>query len=282
MLRIGDINNLDVSRLHPSGAFLDGGELGEVLLPQRFVPGLCKPGDRLEVFVYTDSDQQLLATTQYPLARVGQVAWLKVVDVNNTGAFLDWGLPKNLLVPYGEQVKRMVAGRSYLVMIFLDEKNRVTASSRLNQFVHDENNGLFLPGQEVSIVIADKTDLGFKAVVNNTHWGVLYENELFQNVQEGQQINAHIKNIRGDDKLDLSLQKPGYSKDRVSDLTSRIVEQLKREGGFLELHDKSSPELIYDTFGVSKKNFKQAIGQLYKEKIIIIGDDGLHLISDAS
>jgi len=278
MVNVGEINKLSVKRMHTLGAFLDGGESGEVLLPNRSLPLGCKPGDELEVFVYVALDEQLLASVKLPSAQVGDVAWLKAVAVNKIGAFLDWGLPKDLLVPYSEQPYRMEVGYRYLVVVFLDDQNRIAASARVDEFMEDENEGKFTVGQEVSLIIGDKTDLGVKAAVDNTHWGVLYKNELFTNIKKGQKYTGYIKKIREDDRIDLSLQKPGYSKARMEGLAGKVFDEIQSQGGFLALNDKSPPEKIYDTFGVSKKMFKQAIGKLYKKRLITIDADGVHLV----
>ncbi len=278
MVNVGEKNKLCVKRMHTLGAFLDGGESGEVLLPKKSLPSGCKPGDELEVFVYVALDEQLLASIKMPTAQVGDVAWLKAVAVNKIGAFLDWGLPKDLLAPYSEQPYKMEVGHHYLVVVFLDDSNRIAASARVNEFMEDENEGKFTVGQEVTLIIADKTDLGVKAVVDNTHWGVLYKNELFQNIRKGQKYTGYIKKIRDDDRLDVSLQKPGYSKERMDGIAGKVLDEIEAQGGFLALNDKSKPEDIYNTFGVSKKMFKQAIGKLYKKRMITIEADGVRAV----
>lgn len=280
MVNIGEMNVLPVVRMHALGAFLDGGKTGEILLPQRYVLAGCKIGDNLNVFVYKDSDGQWVATTQQPAAQVGEVAWLKVAEVNNVGAFLEWGLPKDLLCPYGEQYQTMEVGRKYLVIVFLDDQNRIAASARIDEFLEDENQARFTEGQEVALLVADKTHLGIKAIVDNTHWGVLYENELFSPVRKGQKITGYIKKIRPDDRLDLSLQKPGYSRQRVQGLSDQILQAIDNHGGFLSMYDKTPPEAIYALFGVSKKAFKQAIGGLYKQRMIVIEEGGVRRSND--
>ena len=279
MVDVGELNTLCVKRMHTLGAFLDGGESGEVLLPRKSLPSGTEPGDELEVFVYVALDEQLLASVKKPLAQVGEVVWLQAVAVNKIGAFLDWGLPKDLLVPYSEQPYRMEVGHRYLVMVFLDDTNRIAGSARVNE---DENEGTFTVGQEVSLIIADKTDLGVKAVINNTHWGVLYKNDLFGNVRKGQKATGYITKIRDDDRLDLSLQKPGYSKARMEGLAGKVFNEIEIQGGFLALNDKSPPEEIYETFGVSKKMFKQAVGKLYKKHLITIEIDGIRAVENSS
>jgi hypothetical protein len=280
MVNIGEVNQLTVSRLHTLGAFLATNSDAEVLLPKRYVPDQCKVGDVLSVFVYKDSDEQLVATTDKPFAEVGQVAWLKVAEVNKVGAFLTWGLAKDLLCPYGEQHQTMEAGKSYLVIVFLDDQDRIAASARIDEFLEDENQGKFEVGQEVSLIVGEKTPLGIKAVINHTHWGVLYENELFNKVRKGQTLTGYIKKIREDDRIDVSLQKPGYSKAKMNNASEQLLEHIKKQGGYLAMTDKTPPEDIYDTFGVSKKVFKQAIGSLYKQRLIMIEDNGLRLVND--
>jgi predicted RNA-binding protein (virulence factor B family) len=203
------------------------------------------------------------------------VAWLKVVSINYIGAFLDWGLPKNLLVPFSEQHHEMEVGKSYLVKLFLDDKGRIAATTKLDEWLEEESVD-FKPGQKVSLIIADKTDLGYKAVVNNSHWGLLYKNEVFQPLRKGQKLEGYIKQIRDDKKIDLMLHEPGYGK--VESLTDKILSRLKQNDGYLNLSDKSPPEAIYEAFGVSKKVFKQAIGALYKKQLIRIETDGIRLV----
>ena len=206
---------------------------------------------------------------------MGDIAWLKVVSLNYVGAFLDWGLPKDLLVPFSEQYHEMEVGRSYLVKVFLDDKNRIAATTKIDKLLSDESVD-FEVGQKVSLIIADKSDLGVKAIINNSHWGMLYENELFQPVRKGQKLDGYIKQIREDHKIDLSLHQPGYGK--VVSLTDKIIAKLKANNGVLMLSDKSPPEAIYATFGVSKKVFKQAIGALYKQQLITIDKSGIKLV----
>jgi len=199
----------------------------------------------------------------------------KVVSLNYVGVFLDWGLPKDLLVPFSEQHHELEVGKSYLVKVFLDDKNRIAATTKIDRFITDESLD-FTVGQKVSLLITDKTELGVKAIVNNTHWGMLYGNELFQPLRKGQKIDGYIKQIREDHKIDLILQQPGYGK--VLLLTDNILNKLKENGGVLMLSDKSQPEAIYAVFGVSKKVFKQAIGALYKQQLISLDKTGIRLI----
>ncbi len=275
MISIGKINKLNVVKQQGANVYLDDGTSGKVLLADRKLPANCQVGDSLDVFVYVDGDGHLAATAKKPLAEVGDIAWLKVVSLNYVGAFLDWGLPKDLLVPFSEQYHEMEVGRSYLVKVFLDEQNRIAATTKIEKLLSDESAD-FEVGQKVSLIIADKTDLGVKAIINNSHWGMLYENELFQPVRKGRKLDGYIKQIREDHKIDLSLHQPGYGK--VVLLTDTILAKLKANDGVLMLSDKSPPEAIYAVFGVSKKVFKQAIGALYKQQLITIDKSGIRLV----
>jgi uncharacterized protein len=273
MIEIGKINTLKVASRVNSEIYLASPTSAKILLTDR-KPPLCQVDETLDVFVYVDTDGYLAATTIIPKALVDEVAWLEVVSVNRVGAFLDWGLPKDLLVPFGEQHRELEVGKSYLVKLFLDAQNRLLATTKIDKFITDEN-FYFKAVQKVSLLIADKTDLGIKAIINNTHWGMLYENELFQSVQKGQKLDGFIKQIREDNKIDLTLHQPGYGK--VDELTDKIIVKLKDNQGFLPLSDKSPPEAVYAAFGVSKKVFKQAIGALYKQKLIVLEKDGIRL-----
>ncbi len=275
MINIGKINKLKVVKQQGANVYLDDGTSGKVLLTDKKPPANCQLGDPLDVFVYVDSDGHLAATAKKPLAEVGDIAWLKVVSLNYVGAFLDWGLPKDLLVPFSEQYHEMEVGRSYLVKVFLDDQSRIAATTKIDKWLSDEAVG-FEVGQKVSLIIADKSDLGVKAIINNSHWGMLYENELFQPVRKGQKLEGYIKQIREDHKIDLSLHQPGYGK--VILLTDSILAKLKANNGVLMLSDKSPPEAIYSAFGVSKKVFKQAIGALYKQQLITIDKNGIKLV----
>jgi predicted RNA-binding protein (virulence factor B family) len=275
MINIGKINKLNVVKKQGADIYLDNGTSGKVLLADKKMSADCQVGDSLAVFVYVDNEGHLAATTQTPLAQVDDIAWLKVVSLNYVGAFLDWGLPKDLLVPFSEQHHEMEVSRSYLVKVFLDDKNRIAATTKIDRFITDESAD-FEIGQKVSLIIADKTELGFKAIVNNTHWGLLYQNELFQPLRKGQKLDGYIKKIRDDQKIDLSLHHPGYGK--VVSLTDNILIKLKENDGVLMLSDKSPPEAIYAAFGVSKKVFKQAIGALYKKKLITLDKNGIKLV----
>ena len=277
MAEIGVYNNLRVIKEVDFGVYLDGGEHEEILLPRRYVPEDCKVDDIIKVFVYLDSEDRFIATTETPYAIVGDFALLKVVAVESVGAFLDWGLLKDLLVPFGEQSPTMEKDKSYIVRIYVDKQsNRIAATTRLDRYL-DNTPGNFHAAQEVELLICNQTDIGYKAIINGTHWGVLYSNEVFQPLKSGQKIKGYIKKVREDNKIDLSLHKPGY--ERVDDITDTILNVLKEQGGFISVTDKSSPETINKLFGVSKKTYKKAIGAIYRKKLIIIEDDGIRLNS---
>jgi len=276
MIDIGRFHNLSVIKTVDFGVYLDAGEDIEILLPRKDVPETCEIGDKIDVFLYHDSDERLISTTQKPLAVVGQIALLTVKSVTKVGAFLDWGLPRDLFVPFREQQNKMIAGHSYAVYVYIDEKsNRFAASSRVDGFLKDLYHG-FEEAQEVELIIVDSTPLGYKAIIDNRWIGILYHSEIFHELETGTAIRGFIKKIREDNKIDLSLHAPGYRK--VDNIASEILEQLKNFRDNIEISDKSSPELIYQLFGVSKKTFKRAIGLLYKQKLITIDDDGVHVI----
>ena len=275
MINIGKINTLNIVKQQGGAIYLDSGTSGKVLLADKKPPANCQIGDTLDVFVYVDSEGHLAATTKHPLAQVDDIAWLKVVSINYIGVFLDWGLAKDLLVPFSEQHHDMEVGEFYLVKVFLDKQDRIAATTKIDRFISDEAVD-FTVGQQVSLLIADKTDLGIKAIINHQFWGVLYENELFQAIKKGQTIDGYIKQIRDDLKIDLSLHQAGYAK--VELLTDKILAQLRQHNGELMLSDKSSPDAIYALFGVSKKVFKQAIGALYKDRLIHLDKNSIKLI----
>ncbi len=267
MIEIGHFNTLTIKSYNGMQLHLEGGKFGDILLTDKQVPRDAKTGDSLDVFIYTGSDSEILATCKKPFVEMDGVAWLKVVSVNQAGAFLDWGIAKDLLVPFAEQDYELEAGDYCLAKVYMDEQHRIAASTELNNFILDEVSYL-KEGDKVSLVIAKKTDLGFKAVVDNAFWGVLYYNEVFQPLKEGQKLTGYIKKIREDRKVDLSLNKTGHT--HVAPLTQQIMTRLEENNGHLDLSDKSSPEEINAAFGVSKKVFKHAIGVLYKERRITL------------
>lgn len=275
MAEIGKMNRLPVIRELEFGVYFDGGDLGKILLPRRQVERPYQSGEVVEVFIYRDSEDRLLATTRRPYAEVGEFAWLKAAAVTEFGAFLEWGLPKDLLVPFREQKQRMEAGNFYLVYIYLDDKTgRIVASAKLDKFINPHPPE-YQPGQEVELLIHQQTDIGYSAIVNQAHWGLLYQSEVFQKLVPGQKLGGYIAKVREDGKIDLTLHQPGY--DRVEAVAENIVRRLIEAGGFLAITDKSAPEKIYQLFGVSKKTYKMAVGSLYKQKLIILEKDGIRL-----
>lgn len=273
MPEIGKYSELEVVKLLDFGAYLDGEEKGEILLPIRQVPPNTEIGSKVEVFLYTDSEDRLIATCKEPIAIAEEFAVLQVAEVNKMGAWLEWGLDKHLLVPFREQKQDMEAEKSYLVYIYLDhESQRLVASSKLDKFL-DNIPPEYEEGQEVDILITNKTEIGYTAVINNLHSGLLYQNEVFQKIYRGNKMTAFIKKVREDEKIDLVLERPGYGK--IDGISKAILNKIKEHGGYLLLTDKSSPEEIQKMFGISKKNFKKAIGTLYKQKMIVLEEKGI-------
>lgn len=276
MAEIGRINNLKVVREQEFGFYLDAGEQGEILLPRTDSDNRYDIGQEVEVFIYFDSEDRIIATTRNPTIQVGEFAILKVVSITTIGAFLNWGLTKDLFVPFDEQKFKMEEGKEYLVHAFYDEKSdRIAASSRIERYSGGTEHN-YSDEQIVDLIICSETDLGFKAVVDGKYWGVLYRNEIFQKLSYAQQIKGYIKKVRTDGKLDLCLDKPGPQK--IDSVSQAILDKLNENDGFLEITDKSSPELISQMFGVSKKSYKKAIGALYKRKHITLLDNGIKLI----
>ncbi|MBC8211905.1 MAG: GntR family transcriptional regulator [Gammaproteobacteria bacterium] len=276
MIEIGHSYELKVIKKVDFGVYLDAAELGEILLPNRHLPEHVALGDSIQVFLYLDSEDRPVATTQSPKAKVGEFAYLKVVDSTEIGAFLDWGLDKDLLVPFAEQHRPMEVEHSYIVYLYIDKRDgRITASSKIDKFLDDLRPHQFRPQQKVDLLIANTTDLGFKAIINNSHWGVLYQDEVFQRLSFGQSKKGFIKSIRADGKIDLSLQGGQETRDKYAKI---ILIYLQKQNGFAPVHDKSDPQLISRLFGMSKGAFKKAIGGLYKQRIISIEKDGIRLI----
>ena len=274
---IGRINKLEVVREQEFGVYLDGNINGEILLPRSDMLERYSIGDMVEVFVYFDSEDRIIATTKKPKLMVGEFGFLQVVSATTIGAFLDWGLLKDLFVPFNEQKEVMVEGQKYLVHPFYDEKsNRIAASSRVERYSGSKGCN-FVEKESVDLIICSETDLGYKAIINNTNWGVLYKNEVYQKLNYGQQITGFIKKVRDDGKIDLSLEKQGPKK--IDSLSQAILDKLIENNGYLPLTDKTSPEIIAKMFGVSKKSYKKAIGALYKRKHIILENDGIKLIA---
>lgn len=272
MTQLGLFHTLPIVRLTDFGAFLDAAELGEILLPRRYLTDDMKPGSFVRVFVHLDSEDRPVATTDTPKAQVGQFAFLKVVATNRVGAFLDWGLGKDLLVPFGEQHKPMEEGRSYLVYVFVNRQDgRILASSKLDRFL-DKTPANYRAGQEVALVVANSTDLGFKVIVNNAHWGLLFAREAPPGLRFGQSLKGFVKRVRPDGKLDIGLKSVG---DRHDDNTRKLLSALAAGQGFLALHDKSAPADIERVLGMSKAAFKRAVGGLLSQGEIALAQGGI-------
>jgi predicted RNA-binding protein (virulence factor B family) len=276
MLQIGKFNSLKVIKQVPFGFYLDGGDDGEVLLPTKFADEACKVGDTCQVFVYHDSDSRLIATTQTPLAQVDECAFLNVVSVNNVGAFLDWGIDKDILVPYSEQDFPMAEGVSYVVFVYFDdETGRVAASTRLRDFLFEEGKN-FDPKEEVDLLICGRSDMGYKAVINGSHLGLIFKDEVFKPLRIGQRTKGFIKRVREDNKIDLCFQ--FHDDGARNDLAEQIIDDLEAHGGISTLTDKSSAQEISKRFNVSKNVYKKALGALYKQKRILLDKSKVTLI----
>lgn len=271
MLKIGNYNTLRVAREVDFGYYLATDDGRELLLPRKYMPEDKGIGDELKVFVYTDSEDRLIATTEVPYAVVGDFAYLQVKDVNNAGAFLDWGIPgKDLLVPYSEQKARMKQGGIYLVYVYLDDASkRVVASAKIEHFIGNVIPE-YRPGQRVSALIVEHTPIGYRAIVDNRHWGMIYDNEIFRPLELESTVKAFVKSVREDYKIDLTLSDRAVK--RVGDLSDRILEAIDAAGGELRVTDASTPDEIREAFECSKKDFKKAVGHLYKEKKILLGE----------
>ena len=273
MAVIGRMNALQVVKHTDFGLYLDGGPDGEILLPKRYIPkDVSSDVDEwLNVFIYLDSEDKLIATTLKPKIQLGEFASLKVVDINRIGLFLDWGLPKDLLLPHSEEKRPLQVGDYCVVYLYLDKRTRrLTATARLDRYL-DQTPADYQSGQAVDLLVCERTDLGFKAIINGKHWGLIHKNELFKFVRSGMREQGFIKEVRADGKISLSLQPIG--REAVTGLEGEILERLKAGGGTLALSDKSPPELIAEHFKVSKGNFKKAIGSLYKQGLIRIHPD---------
>jgi predicted RNA-binding protein (virulence factor B family) len=276
MIQIGQTAILAIIELSPYGAFLEGENLGKILLPNRYTTPEMIPGKEIEVFIYLDSEDRLVATTEMPLARVGDFAYLKTTAVTNVGAFLNWGLSKDLLVPFREQKQKLEEGQSSMVYVYLDDATkRIVASAKIDKFL-DNVSPKYQPGEEVNLIIADKTELGYKAIINQAHSGLLYQNETNVQLQTGQKTTGYIKRIREDEKIDLSLAPLGQA--AILDISEKLITKLEQNNNFLPLTDQSTPEEIRQNMGVSKKAFKKAAGALYKQKIITLEKSGIRKI----
>lgn len=271
MLKIGKYNTLKVSREVDFGYYLATDDGREILLPRKYMPEDKGVDDEIEVFVYTDSQDRLIATTEVPYATVGEFAYLQVSDVNSAGAFLDWGISgKDLLVPYSQQKSRMKQGGIYLVYVYLDDvSKRVVATAKIEHYVGNTIPE-YRPGQKVRALIVEHTSIGYRAIVDNCHWGMIYDNEIFQPLEIESTVTAFVKSVREDYKIDLTLSDKAVK--RVGDLSERILEAIDAAGGELHITDASTPDEIREVFHCSKKDFKKAVGHLYKEQKILLGE----------
>lgn len=283
-IKLGDYNTLTIVKAVDFGLYLDGGDEGEILLPARYVPKDAKIGDQLEVFIYLDQDERPVATTQKPIAKVGDFAWLEVAWVNEYGAFLNWGLMKDLFCPFREQKMRMQKGQYYLVYITIDEESyRLMATAKVDKYLFPTNDEIkqtpyhvYKHGDEVEVLVWKKTDLGFKVIVDNKYQGLIYEGQIFQPLHSGDRLKAYIDHVRQDNKIDLTLQPTG--RRQTEEFSDVLLHYLQENGGHCDLGDKSPSELIQDRFKVSKKVYKKAIGDLYRRRLITIADDGITLV----
>ena len=274
-IRLGDYNRMTVVKTVDFGVYLDGGEEGEVLLPARYVPDGCKEGDELEVFVYLDNEERLVATTQTPLAKVGDFACLEVSWVNEYGAFLNWGLMKDLFCPFREQKMKMEKGKSYIVHVHIDhESHRIVASAKVERYF-DPSFPPYRYGDEVSLLVWQKTDLGFKVIVDNRYAGLVYNNQIFKDIRTGDRMKGYIEAVREDGKIDVMLQPTGWR--MTKETADVLLDYLETHQGVCRLTDKSPAEDIYQAFQVSKKSYKKAVGDLYKRRLITIEDDCIRL-----
>lgn len=277
MIQVGRTNYLQIIQQTPFGAFLDGKSLGKILLPKKYLPKGFQPDDWLDVFIYFDSEDRLVATTQKPYVQLGEFAYLKVVDINKTGAFVDWGLDKDLLIPYQEQFAKLKIGHSYMVYPYLDKKTgRITATTKIDKYLKNENNKHFQVNQSVNVQIWRKTDIGFSVIIDNEYVGLIYDSDIFQKLRYGQSLKGFIKAIRSDDKIDVTLNRS--ARQTYQELPDQILDYLKQHGGYSDLTDKSSPEDINAVFSVSKANYKKALGKLYKERKILIEKQRITLL----
>ncbi len=281
MIRLGKHNELEVLREVDFGIYLDAGDIGDVLLPRKYIPEGTQIGDKVNVFLYLDSEERLIATTETPLVEVNQFAYLEVSWVNEYGAFLNWGLTKDLFCPFKEQKMKMLKGKKYIVYCYIDPVTyRIVASAKVDKFLSDEQPP-YQSGDAVEILVQQKSDLGMKAIVDGQYRGLIFANEIFQPIHTGDRLTAFVKQVRPDGKIDLKLQK-FFGKKRITTFSEQLLEYLQEsENGFCPLHDKSEAEDIYNTFGVSKKTFKRGVGDLYKQKLITLEENGIRLRRDS-
>ena len=276
MIKIGQYQTFSILRETEPGLYLGDGEENEILLPHKYKPEAFEIGDEIEVFVYLDNEERPIATTLEPYVTLNEYGYLQCSDVNKYGAFMDWGLEKQLFVPFKEQARPMTVGNWYIVYLYLDEKtNRLAGSSKTNKFV-DNSTVTVEKYDKVDVLVTHLTDKGANVIVNGKHHGLIYIDDIFEDIRSGDRLKAYVKKVREDNKIDIVLQAPGYRS--IEPNANYILDELKAAGGFLPLHDKTDPETIKNELGLSKKSFKKAIGSLYKDKQIIIKSDGIELV----
>ena len=275
-IKLGDYNHLKVVKKVDFGMYLDGGVEGEILLPTRYVPEGCAIDDELDVFLYLDQDEKIIATTLQPLAKVREFAYLEVAWVNEYGAFLNWGLMKDLFCPFREQKKRMQKGERYIVYVKLDEESyRIMATAKVDKYLNRDM-PKYKHGEEVDMLVQQKTELGFKVIIDNAYGGLIYDNQVFRPLHTGDRLKGYIDRVRPDGKIDVTVQPTG--RRQTEEFSDVLLNYLKENGGHCSLGDKSPAELIADRFKVSKKTYKKAIGDLYRKHLITISDEGIDLV----
>lgn len=277
MIKLGNYNELEIAREVEFGVYVTDGEGVEILMPKRYVPANAKVGDKLRAIVYQDAEARLLATTEHPYATVGQFASLEVKAVNEVGAFADWGTSKELLIPHREQNRDMEVGRRYIIYIYVDEMSgRIVGTAKLDKYL-DNVPPVYEPNQEVDVLVWKPTPMGYKVIIDHRHSGLIYSNQIFQPVHVGEHLRAWIKGVRDDDKIDLMLQPMGY-RQVIDTAEASVLRALHLRDGFLPLTDKSEPAAIAEVLQMSKKNFKKAVGALYKEHRVVIEENGIRLV----
>ncbi len=278
MIKIGEYNTLEILRETDPGLYLGDEEENVVLLPHRYKPESFEIGDMLKVFVYLDYEERPVATTLTPFVHLNDFGYLHCSDVNEFGAYMDWGLQKQLFVPFAEQARPMKVGNWYIVRMSMDEKtNRLVGTSKTNKYLNNDNVSLEKFDQ-VNVLITHLTDLGANVIINGIHKGLIFVDDIFEDIRTGDRIKAYVKQVRDDNKIDVVLQMPGYRS--IEPNANFIIEEIKAAGGFLALHDKSDPDIIKNELGMSKKSFKKAIGTLYRDKQIVLKPDGIELVAD--
>lgn len=276
MKEVGQTLELEALKDTPQGIYLITDEEKEILLPNKYVPSDLKIGDKIEVFIYTDSEDRPIATTLEPKVKLNECAFLKAVDVNQYGAFFDWGMEKDLLVPFSEQFVRVNGGKRYLIYLYKDEvTNRMVGTTKMGRFIK-ANKLEIKTGDQVDLLVSGETEIGYKVIVNNKHYGMVFKNEVFKAIGIGDKLKGYLQRVRADDKLDITLNSASLSDVEV--LANKIYERLLKEGGKLNFSDKSAPEIIYKEFQVSKKAFRRATGLLYKERKIVITPEDIALV----